>query len=245
MPQTKTGRFKPIFKLILVGLSITLAITVSRQINLQESFQTAVLGVRNLGWWAPIAYILLYNLATLLFIPGSIMTIKGGCLFGLVWGCVYVLIGSMLGATAAFLVGRYLSRDWVSQRLGDYPKFKALDQAVRQEGWKIVLLTRLSPLFPFNLLNYAFGVTQVSLRDYVLGSLGMFPASVAYVCIGSLATDLTMGASLPQTREIQVLHWMLQALGAIATITVTIYLARLAQKALDRHLLPEEEYSRD
>lgn len=95
----------------------------------------------------------------MLFVPGSLLTIKGGCLFGIFWGSVYVLIAATLGAIGAFLLGRYLSRDWVCRKLGKNPKFQAIDRAVAQEGWKIVLLTRLSPVFPFNLLNYAFGVT--------------------------------------------------------------------------------------
>ncbi len=115
-----------------------------------------------------IAFIAIYNLATLLFVPGSLLTVKGGCLFGIVWGSVYVLIAATLGAIWAFLLGRYLSRDWVCQKIGKNSQFQAIDRAVMQEGWKIVLLTRLSPIFPFNLLNYAFGVTQVSLKDYIL-----------------------------------------------------------------------------
>jgi uncharacterized membrane protein YdjX (TVP38/TMEM64 family) len=152
--------------------------------------------VKSLGLFGPIAFMIIYNLATLLFIPGSLLTLKGGCLFGVFWGSVYVLIAALLGATFAFIVGRYLSRDWVCRQMEKNPKFKAIDRAVAKEGWKIVLLTRLSPLFPFNLLNYAFGVTQVSLKDYVLGSLGIIPGTVMYVYLGSLAGDLaTMNIS--------------------------------------------------
>jgi uncharacterized membrane protein YdjX (TVP38/TMEM64 family) len=142
---------------------------VTKHFNVQEFLQTSIIWINSLGALGPIAFIVVYNLATLLFIPGSILTLKGGCLFGLFWGSIYVLIAAIIGATLAFLIGRYLSRDWVSQQIEKHPKFKALDLAVATEGWKIVLLTRLSPLFPFNLLNYAFGVTQVSLRDYILG----------------------------------------------------------------------------
>jgi uncharacterized membrane protein YdjX (TVP38/TMEM64 family) len=163
-------------------------------------------------------------------------------LFGIFWGSVYVLIAATLGATWAFLLGRYLSRDWVCRKLGKNPKFQAIDRAVAQEGWKIVLLTRLSPVFPFNLLNYAFGVTQVSLKDYILGSVGMIPATVVYVYIGSLATDLaTLNMSnLPTTATTQILQWTIRIMGLIATIAVTIYITLLAKKALDRSIQDEE-----
>lgn len=163
---------------------------------------------------------------------------KGGCLFGVFWGSVCVLIAATLGAIWAFLLGRYLSRDWICRKIGKNPKFQAIDRAVGQEGWKIVLLTRLSPIFPFNLLNYAFGVTGVSLKDYILGFLGMIPGTVMYVYIGSLASDLAAidMSNPPTTTETQILQWGIQIIGAIATIAVMVYTTRLAKKALDRSL---------
>jgi len=229
-------RLKTIIKIILVISFIAAIFVVTKNNNFQEGLNAVLIGVKALGWLAPVVYIIIYNLATLLFIPGSILTMTGGFLFGVFWGSVYVLIGAMLGAILAFLVGRYLSRDWVSQQMESYPKFQAIDEAVKKEGWKIVLLTRLSPLFPFNLLNYAFGVTQVSLRDYVLGSLGIIPATVAYVYFGSLATNLTTVSIANQslTRETQLLQWLLQGLGVLSTIAVTFYTAHLANKALKK-----------
>jgi uncharacterized membrane protein YdjX (TVP38/TMEM64 family) len=238
MNQPKKRRFNPKLKLILIGGLIVIALAVSRYGHLQEHLNMVLMGVKRLGWLAPVAYIAIYNLATLLFVPGSILTLKGGCLFGLFWGAVYVLIGAMLGAILAFGAGRYLSRDWVSQQMAGHPKFQALDEALKREGWKIVLLTRLSPVFPFNLLNYALGVTQVSLRDYVLGSLGMIPATVMYVYIGSLARDLTAITMSDQSlsREAQLIQWVIRGVGALATVAVTVYTARLAQKTLNQRL---------
>src|SRR5690606_28498352 len=113
---------------------------------------------------------------TVLLIPGSALTLGAGALFGVFWGTVYASTGATLGATCAFLIGRYLARDWVAARIARRPAFVAIDRAVAEEGWKIVGLTRLSPIFPFVLLNYAFGLTRVSLRDYVFASwLGMLP----------------------------------------------------------------------
>ncbi|MEA5566886.1 TVP38/TMEM64 family protein [Anabaena sp. UHCC 0399] len=232
-------RFNGKLKLLLLSCLVVILIIAARQFNFPIILDTLVTWVNSLGVWGAIAYIIIYNLATLLFIPGSLLTLKAGCLFGVVWGSIYVLIAAILGATLAFLIGRYLSRDWVCKQLAKYPKFKAIDQAVAQEGWKIVLLTRLSPVFPFNLLNYAFGVTQISLKDYILGSFGILPGTMMYVYIGSLAGDLAMldMTHQPVTPETQMLKLSMQILGLIATIGVTIYVTKIAQKALNKSMV--------
>ncbi|TFI56167.1 TVP38/TMEM64 family protein [Mastigocladus laminosus UU774] len=221
-------------KLILLFFLVVSLIIAAKYLNIQEWLQTLIIWIESLGPFGAIAFVFIYNLATLLFIPGSLLTLKGGCLFGVVWGSVYVLIAATIGATFAFLIGRYLSRDWVCRQLEKHPKFQAINQAVAKEGLKIVFLTRLSPIFPFNLLNYAFGITQVSLKDYILGSIGMIPGTVMYVYIGSLATDLAMisTSNQPTTPEAQIGKWLIQIIGLIATIFVTIYITRIAQKAL-------------
>jgi uncharacterized membrane protein YdjX (TVP38/TMEM64 family) len=236
MAQSSKRRFNSKFKWVLVSCLVAMLIVVTKQFNVQELLHTSLIWVKSLGPLGPIAFMVIYNVATLLFIPGSLLTLKGGCLFGLFWGSVYVLIGATFGATFAFLIGRYLSRDWVSRQIASHPKFKAIDQAVKREGWKIVLLTRLSPIFPFNLLNYAFGVTQVSLRDYILGSFGMVPGTVMYVYIGSLATHVSaIGMSnQPISPETQLAQWVLRGVGFIATVAVTVYASCIAKKALDQ-----------
>jgi uncharacterized membrane protein YdjX (TVP38/TMEM64 family) len=225
-------------KLILISSLVVILIIAAKQFNLYELLQTSLTWVKSLGFLGTLVFIAIYNVATLLFVPGSLLTVKGGCLFGIVWGSVYVLIAATLGAIWAFLLGRYLSRDWVCRKLEKNPQFQAIDRAVAKKGWKIVLLTRLSPIFPFNLLNYAFGVTQVSLKDYILGSVGMIPATVVYVYIGSLATDLaTLDMSnLPTTATTQNLQWAIRIMGLMATIAVTIYITRLAKKALAQNI---------
>lgn len=226
------------YKLLLIGLIIIALIILTRQFDIQALLQTLILWVQGLGVLGPVVYIIIYNLATLLFIPGSLLTLKGGCLFGVFWGSAYVLIAATVGATLAFFIGRYLSRNWVVQQIEKYPKFKAIDQAVAREGWKIVLLTRLSPVFPFNLLNYAFGVTQISLKDYMLGSLGIVPGTIMYVYIGSLAGNLalTNTSHQPVTPETQMWQWIMQGLGLIATLGVTVYITKIAQKALKQRV---------
>jgi uncharacterized membrane protein YdjX (TVP38/TMEM64 family) len=187
--------------------------------------------ISGLGSTAPLVFIPLYVIACVLFIPGSILTLSAGFLFGLVRGSIYVSVAATLGATLAFLVGRYLARQWVAARLANYPKFKAVDEAVAREGWKIVALTRLSPVFPFNLLNYAFGLTDVSVRDYVIASwAGTLPGTILYVYLGSLAGDLTRVAT--GERERTPAEWAFYAIGLLATIAVTVYVTRVSNHAL-------------
>ncbi|RCJ17244.1 SNARE associated Golgi family protein [Nostoc sp. ATCC 43529] len=226
-------------KLILLSCLIVTFIIAAKQFNFQGLLHTSVIWVESLGILGPIAYIVIYNLATLLFIPGSLLTIKGGCLFGVFWGSIYVLIAAIIGATLAFLIGRHFSRNWVCQQMDKHPKFKAIDLAVSKEGWKIVLLTRLSPIFPFNLLNYAFGVTQVSLKDYILGSFGILPGTVMYVYIGSLAGNLAMinTSHQPVTPETQIWQCVMQIVGLIATVAVTIYITKIARKSLNQSVV--------
>ncbi|MBE9146203.1 TVP38/TMEM64 family protein [Planktothrix mougeotii] len=191
--------------------------------------------VEHLGFWGPLAFIIVYNLATILFIPGSLLTLGAGVIFGVIWGSIYVSIGSVIGATFAFLIGRYFARNWVAKKLENYENFKAIDQAVGQEGWKIVGLTRLSPIFPFNLLNYAFGLTNVSLKDYFLASwIGMLPGTILYVYLGSLVGSLAQLGMGERSRT--PIEWLLYGIGLMATVIVTIYITKIAQNALNQKI---------
>lgn len=208
--------------------------------NLQQLFLNALTWIEGLGVVGGIALIAIYIAATVAFLPGSILTLGAGVVFGVLLGSVYVFIGATLGAIAAFLVGRYLARGWISQKIEGNQKFAAIDKAVAREGLKIVLLTRLSPIFPFNLLNYAFGITGVSLKDYALGSIGMIPGTVMYVYIGSLAGDLArIGTENQPTNP--TLQWSIRILGLIATVAVTLYVTRIARQALDEKVADEPE----
>jgi uncharacterized membrane protein YdjX (TVP38/TMEM64 family) len=199
--------------------------------NPQEWLRSALQWIESLGFAGGIAFIAFYIIATVAFLPGSMLTLGAGVVFGVLLGSIYVFIGATLGAIAAFLVGRYLARGWVGKKIEGNQKFAAIDRAVAHEGFKIVLLTRLSPVFPFNLLNYAFGITGVTLKDYALASVGMFPGTVMYVYIGSLAGDLAQigTESQPTTPTIQ---WVIRIVGFIATVAVTVYVTRIARKAL-------------
>ncbi len=203
--------------------------------NPQAILRDALQWIDSLGTVGAIAFIALYIIATVAFFPGSILTLGAGVIFGAVLGSLYVFIGATLGATAAFLVGRYLARGWVADKIADNKKFAAIDQAVGREGLKIVLLTRLSPIFPFNLLNYAFGITGVSLKDYFIGSVGMIPGTIMYVYIGSLAGNLAMIGTETQPTN-PTLQWAIRILGLIATVAVTVYVTRIARKALEEEV---------
>jgi uncharacterized membrane protein YdjX (TVP38/TMEM64 family) len=190
-----------------------------------------LLWISRLGSTAPLVFVPSYVVACVLFIPASILTLSAGFLFGVVRGSIYVSLAATLGATVAFLIGRYAARQWVAARLASYPKFKAVDEAVAHEGCKIVALTRLSPLFPFNLLNYAFGLTNVRVRDYVVASwAGTLPGTIVYVYLGSLAGDLTRAATGETQRSLA--EWALYALGLLATILVAVYVTRVSTRVL-------------
>ena len=229
--------------LILLTISITLFLNIhpvlaqhnTQSFNPQTILHNALQWIDSLGSQGAFAFIALYIIATIAFLPGSILTLGAGVVFGVVWGSFYVFIGATLGATAAFIVGRYLARNWVARKIEGNKKFTAIDKAVGKEGLKIVLLTRLSPIFPFNLLNYALGITGVSLKDYLIGSVGMIPGTIMYVYIGSLAGNLAMIGTQTQPTN-STAQWTIRIIGFIATIAVTIYVTRIAKKALEQEL---------
>lgn len=191
---------------------------------MQELIRSALEQVAGLGPWGLPAFVLLYTAACVLFLPGWILTLGAGAVYGVAVGVPLVSVAATCGATAAFLVGRYAARDWVASKVARDERFRAVDAAVGREGWKIVLLTRLSPLFPFNLLNYAFGLTRVPLRDYVLASwAGMLPGAAVYVYIGSLAGEV---ARLGQPRARTPAEWALAAVGIVATFVLAAFIKR-------------------
>lgn len=175
------------------------------------------------------AFVGLYVLACVAFLPGSVLTVGAGAAFGLRKGFVLVSVGSTVGAWASFLVGRYLLRDWVSRRLEKVPAFAAVAGAVGQEGWKVVLLTRLSPVLPFNLLNYGYGLTTVGLGEYTLASwIGMMPGTLLYVSLGASAGEAARAGSFVRTPA----EWALYAGGLAATAVAAWLVGRTAKRAL-------------
>jgi uncharacterized membrane protein YdjX (TVP38/TMEM64 family)/rhodanese-related sulfurtransferase len=148
--------------------------------------------IRNLGIWAPVAYVVLFALGTVLFIPGALFGLTGGVLFGPFWGTAFNLLGATLGATAAFLVARYLAADWVRQKSG--ARLERLIKGVEAEGWRFVAFMRLVPLIPFNLLNYALGLTRIPVIAYVAASVVcMAPGTLAYTWLGYAGREAIAG----------------------------------------------------
>ncbi len=190
--------------------------------------------VAGLGVWGPIAFIAGYMVATVAFVPGVVLTLAAGALFGLVRGTIYTLAGATLGATAAFLVARYLARAPIEKKIAGNPRFQAIDRAVSGEGWKIVALLRLSPVFPFNLLNYALGLTKVRFLDYLLASIAMLPGTLLYVYYGKAAGSLAGAAAGRYPKGTG--YWVSLGIGLLATVAVTAFITRLAGRALRQQI---------
>lgn len=187
--------------------------------------------VNSLGVWGPLVFIAGYTLAAVAFVPGSLLTLAAGAIFGLGKGVVFVFIAAVLGSSAAFLVSRYLARAVIERKLAGSARFAAIDRAVSAQGRKIVFLLRLSPVFPFNLLNYALGLTNVRFSDYLIASLGMLPGTLLYVYYGKLAGDvaaLAGGAAVEKGTG----YYAVLLLGLVATIVVTTIVTRIARRAL-------------
>ncbi|MEX0936849.1 MAG: TVP38/TMEM64 family protein [Pirellulales bacterium] len=204
-----------------------------------DTLVAALQWIDSIGFWGPVLFVVIYIIGCVLFVPGSLLTIGAGMIFGLFVGTITVSIGSTLGAGAAFALARTVLRDWVDKATATMPRFQALDEAVGREGFKVALLTRLSPLFPFNLLNFAFGLTRVSFRDYMLASwIGMLPGAVLYVYIGTAAKSLAeaMAGKAQATSAEQVVL----VVGLVATALVMVVLTRAAQKSLAQAMLKSD-----
>ena len=187
--------------------------------------------VAGLGLWGPLVFILGYAAATVAFIPGSLLTLAAGAIFGLVRGTLYTFAGATLGAAAAFLVARYGARRAIARKIAGSPHFAAIDEAVSTEGFKIVALLRLSPVFPFNFLNYALGLTRVRFLDYLLASIAMLPGTLLYVYYGKAAGSLAAVAGGVKA-ERGTAYWVALGIGLLATLVVTTFITRLARRAL-------------
>lgn len=187
--------------------------------------------IRSSGPWGPLLLGAVYVVAVILFVPGSLLTMVAGFVFGVIVGTITVSVASTLGAAAAFLLGRSLARDWIERIVARSATFQAIDTAVQKNGWKIVLLLRLSPLLPFNVLNNALGLTKVSFFEYVVASwIGMLPGTVMYAYLGSTFKSLADFAAGKAEGSLaaRILFWV----GLLATVAVTIVATQVARSAL-------------
>ncbi len=221
---------------LLIGGALALLLAVG-VLDIQELFQRALLKAHTAGAAGALILFALYIVFSLLMFPALFLTIGAGTIFGLFKGSVLASFGAAAGASAAFLAGRYLTRERISRRFGHNETFRLIDEAVAAEGWKIVFLTRLSPVFPFNVQNYLYGLSGVSFRDYLLASwAGMIPGTIMYAYIGSLAADF---ASLGGEERVRTpFEWALTVACFAATAGLAVYVARIARKALKKRIPP-------
>ncbi|NJM96325.1 MAG: TVP38/TMEM64 family protein [Phormidesmis sp. RL_2_1] len=212
--------------------------------QLQQQLVNLVEWINGLGAIAPIVFVLAYIVITVAFLPASVVTLGAGFVFDVIKGSILVFIGAMLGATAAFLVGRFVARDWIAKKVEGNSFFNALDNAIAEEGLKLIFLIRLSPAFPFNLLNYALGLTKVALKDYVLGTTGIIPGTIMYVYLGSLIGDVAMLGS-GEAPSNPVISWIIRILILVTIVAISLYIGKIAKKALNAAVPAAEETTTD
>jgi len=225
----RPARSFPIAKLVLAAAAVAALLLLGRAAGgAIPAFQRWVEGLGALG---PIAFVAGYALAVIAFVPGSALTLASGAIFGVAKGTVFVFVAALLGSTGAFLVARHLARAAIEKRLAGDPRFAAIDRAIGSQGRKIVFLLRLSPIFPFNLLNYGLGLTRVRLVDYVIAGVGMLPGTLLYVYLGSAAGQAVAaaGGAAPGRSPAE---WALFGVGLAATVVVTVSVTRIARRAL-------------
>lgn len=221
-----------VLAILLIG-AVALAFAYKDQLNV-ETLEAWVAGA---GLAGPLLFIMLYAAATVLFLPGSVLTLAGGALFGPLWGTLYNLTGAALGATIAFLIARYLASDWIESKIRKTAGGRAerLMKGVNAEGWRFVAFTRLVPLFPFNLLNYALGLTRIPFGQYVLATfIFMLPGAAAYTYLGYAGREAVAGGE----------GLIQKGLIALALLAAAAFLPRLIGKLRERPMLEIEELKR-
>ncbi len=219
----------PVVRLLVAAAAVVGVVLLGR--SLGDELPALAARIDGFGMWGPFAFIVAYAIATVAFVPGSILTLAAGAIFGIWRGTVIVFFGATIGAALAFLVARYMARAAIERRIEGHPRFAAIDGAVGDQGRKIVILLRLSPVFPFNMLNYALGLTRVRFVDYLIASLGMIPGTLLYVYYGRLAGDVAALASGMEVTK-GAGYYTVLVIGLVATIVVTTLVTRAARQAL-------------
>lgn len=227
---------KGIFRIVLLVAALIL---VSLFFPVHEGMQALVSWVKASGIWGVAIFAAVYIIAVVMLIPGSLLTLGAGFVYGPFWGTLLVSPVSVIGATIAFSLARGRLRPWVMKKFGSNARFSVVDKAVGDQGFRIVMLLRLSPVFPFTFLNYALGLTGVKGRSYVLASfIGMLPATFLYTYLGSLVTSVTELASAPAQGAADAQSIFVWG-GFAVTVMVTAYVTYLARRAL-RDAVPQE-----
>lgn len=230
---TSSGRQSVWIRFALLAAAALLLFAIGRQLPLDAWLDSLRASLAALGAWGPVAFTALYIAAALLLVPGSILTLAAGALFGVVTGTLTVSVAATTSAALAFLIARYFARDALAHRTTSQPRFAAVDRAIGEQGWKIVGLLRLSPVIPFSLSNYLYGLTAIPFGPYVLVTwLAMLPGTLLYVTLGAMAAagveSVVGGGKVDASR----LEWTARIVGVVATAAVAILIARTARKAL-------------
>ncbi len=222
---------KKYLKWIVVAVVVVTLSILASVLPVKDWLRQFIGWVQQLGPVGVFVFILAYAIATVLFLPGWIFTVSAGLIYGIVGGTLVALSGAIIGATFAFLVARYLLRQNIEEITKKNPRFAAIDQAIGKNGWKIVGLLRLSPLIPFNLSNYFYGITSIRFGAYVLVSaIGMIPGTLLYAYLGAIGQAGISGGNSHRSNW----QYVLLAVGLIATIAVTILVSRIAKNALKK-----------
>jgi len=216
-------------RILVAGLLLAALVLLARSTG--DPIPRFAAWVASLGPVAPLVFAGVYAIAVVALVPASVLTLAAGAIFGVAKGTAIVFVAATLGACLAFLLARFLARGAVEHWIAGQPRFAAVDRAVAREGRRIVLLLRLSPVFPFGLLNYALGLTRVRFVDYAIACLGMLPGTLLYVYTGSafgLAAAALGGAGRTRTAS----EWTLFGVGLVATLVATVLVTRVARRAL-------------
>jgi len=226
------ARHAGLIRVISVVVLILGAFLIMRTLPVGDALSRMEVWIQSLGGWGPAIFVLLYIVAAVALIPGGLLTIAAGALFGLLWGFIAVSIGSTIGASLAFLIGRYVARKSVREQTAKYPKFAAIDRAIDEGGWRIIAMLRLVPMFPFNVGNYLLGLTPVKFRHYVLASwIAMMPGTLVYVYLGHAGRKSVEAAA--GEVGMHPLEWTLMIAGLLIAVAVTWYITKLARRKLN------------
>ncbi|MEQ1690681.1 MAG: TVP38/TMEM64 family protein [Gemmatimonas sp.] len=216
--------FRAVLRVVGIAIPIVLGLLLGRMVSPWLPQLSA--WVDTLGVWGPVAFVAVYVAVVVLMLPAFLLIMAGGAVFGVVKGSLLVMIGAVTGGTFAFLIARYLAREFVARRVAANPTLAAIDRVIGEDGLRLVFLLRLSPMIPFVLSNYALGVTRVRLRDFVIGTLGLAPIVVTYAAYGSAS-----GAG-PRADGSAAVSPLVLTLGIVITVVLSLFLARLVQRAL-------------
>lgn len=216
--------------ILLVAVALT-AMWLLWVFDVRAGMRGVLLKVQALGPWAPFWFIVVQVVGCLIMFPGIILLLSGGVLFGVAKGTLYATTGATIAGLIAFTASRHVARRWVEKRWGKDPRFGALDQAVARDGWKIVGLIRLSPVFPYTPTNLLFGMTQIPLWQFALVTwLGVFPLTILFVYAGTLIGDLAEVTAEPVPGG--KMKWVVAGIGLVSTVVVTALVTRIVRRAL-------------